>query len=82
MPMYALGIFPLIKSVATPDATQVRYADDSGSGGKLPALFDWWRRLNKLGPAYAYFPNASKSVLYVKPAFYQDALEILQALVL
>ena len=76
MPMYALGVLPLIKSVATPDATQVWYADDSGSGGKLPALFDWWRRLNKLGPAYGYFPNASKSVLYVKPAFYQDALEI------
>ena len=81
MSMYALGILPLIKSVATLDATQAWFADDGGSEGKLLALFDWWQRLNELGPAYGYFPNASKSVLYVKPAYYQDELEILQALV-
>ena len=76
MSMYALGILSLVKSVATPDATQAWFANNDASGGKLLAFFDWWQHLNELGPAYSYFPNASMSVLYVNPAFYQNALEI------
>ena len=76
MLMYALGIVPLIKSIVTRGSTQAWFADDSGSGGKLLALFDCWQYLNELGNAYGYFPNAGKSVLYVKPTFYQDVLEI------
>ena len=65
-----MDILPLIKFVATPSATQSWFADDSGTGGKLLALFDWWKHLDELVPAYGYFPNASKSVLNVKPALY------------
>ena len=46
MPMYALGILPLIKFVATPGATEASFVDDSGSGGKL--LFDWRWSLTSL----------------------------------
>ena len=33
MPMYALGVVPLIHSVTTPGAVQAWYVDDSAAGG-------------------------------------------------
>ena len=46
---------------------QVWYADDSSAAGKLLEMRKWWDTLCKEGPAYGYFPLASKTVLIVKP---------------
>ena len=35
MPLYALGVLPLIKGVATDGTVQLWYADDSAAGAKL-----------------------------------------------
>ena len=35
MPMYALGVLPLLRSVATPGSRQCWYADDASAGGKF-----------------------------------------------
>ena len=42
MPLYALGVLPLLKSVATACTVQAWFADDSGAGGKLALLRSWW----------------------------------------
>ena len=67
MPLYALAMVPLIRRIATEGAVQSWYADDSTAGGKLVKLRDWWTALTDHGPSFGYFPNASKSVLLVKP---------------
>ena len=66
MPMYALGVLPLVRSVATPGAHQCWYADDASAGDKLASVHKWWDRLVTDGPVYDYFTNPSKSVLLVK----------------
>ena len=71
MPMYALGVIPLVRRVATPGTRQSWYADDSSAGGGLNPLRQWWDRLVGDGPAFGYFINPSKSVLVVK----RDKLE-------
>ena len=76
MAMYAIGIAPLMKSVATEGAVQSWYADDAGSGGKLLRVRKWWDRLVGKGPQYGYFPNPSKSILVVKPQFLDEAIRI------
>ena len=71
LPMYALGVLPLVRRVATPGTRQSWYADDSSLGGGLEPLRQWWDRLVGDGPAFGYFINPSKSVLVVK----RDKLE-------
>ena len=34
--------------------------------GKLQQLRRWWDKLNEVGPAFGYFPNATKTWLVVK----------------
>ena len=53
MAVYAIGITPLI--------------DDCTGCSTLQDQSQWWSKLNELGPQYGYFPNASTSVLLVKP---------------
>ena len=65
MPMYALGILPLIQRLSTA-AKQVWFADDGTAGGKLDQIRLWWSLLNTIGPEYGYNPNAAKSWLIVK----------------
>jgi len=59
MPLYAIGILPLLQSVTTEGAIQEWYADDSAAGGKVSKLRQWWDRLSEKGPFYGYFPNPS-----------------------
>ena len=73
MPLYALGVLPLLKSVATAGTVQAWFADDSGAGGKLAPLRSWWSSLTDQGPSYGYHLNLSKSVLLVKPGCYDRA---------
>ena len=45
MPMYALGILPLIQRLS-PAAKQVWFEDDGTAGGKLDQIRLWWSLLN------------------------------------
>ena len=46
---------------------QVWYADDETAAGSLTNLLTWWQNLTDLGPKFGYSPNATKSILLVKP---------------
>ena len=72
MPMYALGILPLIQRLSTA-AKQVWFADDGTAGGKLDQIRLWWSLLNTIGPEYGYNPNAAKSWLIVKEEHFEAA---------
>ena len=66
MPMYALGILPLIRALSAEGTIQMWFADDSSAGGRVQRLRAWWDILRQKGPAYGYAANAEKSVLVVK----------------
>ena len=76
MSFYALGVRPLINSLANAvdkeNCKQAWYADDSSATGKLSEVKKWWQNLNSLGPKFGYFPKASKSILILKD---EDLLE-------
>ena len=76
MPLYALGVLPLLRSVATEGTVQAWFADDSSAGGKLVKVRAWWDALTTKGPLYGYHLNPSKSVLLVKPAVLGLAQEL------
>ena len=73
MPLYAIGILPLIKTVIQKLADRnmqvkmVAYADDITGAGKLLELKVWWSTLSHYGPFLGYHVNAGKSWLIVKP---------------
>ena len=75
MAMYGLAVIPLIKKLAS-EAKQVWYADDATGGGKLQQLRRWWDKLNEVGPAFGYFPNATKTWLVVKETELAAAQEL------
>ena len=52
------------------------YADDATGGGKLQQLRRWWDKLNEVGPAFGYFPNATKTWLVVKETELAAAQEL------
>ena len=56
MPMYALGILPLIDRVSG-DLMQVWYADGATACGGLSEIRLWWDRLLQFGPDFGYFPR-------------------------
>ena len=67
MAIYAIATIPLLRKAETPSTTQVWFADDTTSGGKLGGLRHWWDILATHGPRYGYDINAEKSWLIVKP---------------
>ena len=75
MPMYAIGILPLINQLQSTDAKQVWFADDTMAGGCLEQLHEWWVKLNNLGTALGYFVNPSKTWLIVKEEHLSTAAE-------
>ena len=74
MPVYAIGITPLLSLInATGNTLETEhkvkhaaFADDLGGTGKLQQLREWWDKIVKFGPLLGYYPNASKSWLIVK----------------
>ena len=60
MPMYALGVLPLIHQLDAITVKQIWYADDAC------VLKTWYDDLVSLGPSYGYFINASKCFLLLK----------------
>ena len=76
MTMFALATVPLIQAVKTSETIQSWFADDAASGGRLRRLRAWWDTLVQKGPAFGYHPNSIKTVLVVKPAKHQEAVEV------
>jgi len=73
MPMYALGVVPLIQKLAGIDVSQMLYADDALAGGSLRSLRAWWDHLVCLGSDYRYFSNGVKTCLIAKPQYLRKA---------
>ena len=79
MAMYSLGTLPLIqRSNPSNLIHQVWYADHGTAAGSLNNLLKWWQNFTDLGPKFGYYiyPNATKSILLVKP----DNLSVAQQL--
>ena len=78
MAMYAMGMMKLqdIIRYENTNVKQVAYADDLTGVGKTSDLKKWWDLVTKHGPEIGYLPNATKSVLIVKPAAFESAKEI------
>ena len=77
MAMYALGLSVLQDEIrySKTQVKQVAYADDLSGAGKISDLREWWDTVNTTGPEIGYIPNATKSVLIVKPEHYDHAAE-------
>ena len=74
MAMYILGVMLLIHRL-NHLARQLWLADDA----YLTDLMAWWKKLNQLGPAFWYYPNASKTWLVVKEEHLELAQELFAA---
>ncbi|XP_076045374.1 uncharacterized protein LOC143027751 [Oratosquilla oratoria] len=75
MAMYALGLMHLQQKIQYEDTRvkQVAYADDLTGAGKVADLKKWWDLVLAHGPGLGYIPNAKKSVLIVKPEYFDNA---------
>ena len=76
MPMYALGVIPLISALSMENVQQVWYADDATACGKLAGVRDWWESLVSSGPDFGYFPKPSKTCLIVKEACFDEVVSL------
>ena len=76
MAIFAIAIRPLIDRLAAAKATQVWFADDAASGGKLRVIRMWWDMLVRYGPLFGYYVNAIKSWLLVKTDSLEEATTI------
>ena len=72
MPMYAIGIIPVIRQMMGM-ARQVWYADDAAAGGSLLQLKNWWSGLLSSSSHFGYHVNAAKTWLVVKPEYLASA---------
>ena len=61
MPMYALGVVPLINSLSADFVSQVWYADDTTACRCLSDVRHWWDQHVFTGLAYGYFLNPPDS---------------------
>jgi hypothetical protein len=75
MPMYGLATIPLIRKLDGL-CTQVWYADDSAASGTIEQLHAWWDKLVKLGPAFGYFPNPTKTWIITKEDHHEKAITL------
>ena len=76
MAIFAIAVRPLIDRLMMAQETQLWFADDAASGGKLQALRRWWDALLRFGPLFGYHGNVSKSWLLVKPQNLREATTI------
>ena len=76
MPLYAIGILPLIQATDTDGARQLLYADDSSADVWLRCLHTWLDSLMYRGPDFGYHLNAAKFVLVVKLHWLEEATRI------
>ena len=78
MPIYAIGITPLLSEIKEPNSnvTQAAFADDLDGVGKLQQLLTWWNNIVEYGPLLGYYPRADKSWLVVKEYLFEEAIEV------
>jgi hypothetical protein len=78
MPVYAIGITPLLEVIKSEDARikHVAFADDLSGAGNLTHLRTWWDNIATLGPKLGYYPNALKSWLVVKSEAEDEAQQV------
>ena len=82
MPMYAIGIIPLMRvAKAKVQSTscsikQVAFADDLTGAGDIHSLKVWWDTINEDGFFMGYFAKPTKSWLIVKPEYVLHAQQI------
>jgi hypothetical protein len=74
---YGIGVLPLIRRLKRnhPRLFQPWYADDAGAGGTFDDIRAMFEELQRIGPAYGYFPEPTKSILVVPPAMVDLATE-------
>ena len=58
------------------EVKQVWYADDASASGGLASVHSWWDKLSRIGPAFGYFANASKTWLVTKEEHLDRAKEV------
>ena len=84
MLVYAIATIPLIlHTVSTIEGNSMNtktagYADDIFGGGTIEGLKCMWDSIEKWGPEYGYFQQASKSWLIVKPQYVVKARKIFE----
>ncbi|KAG0706012.1 hypothetical protein GWK47_002703 [Chionoecetes opilio] len=76
--MYALGLSVLQDEISYEKilVKQVAYTDDLTGAGKISDLKKWWTLVKKNGPTIGYTPNATKSILIVKPEHYENGVRL------
>ena len=77
MPVYAIGIIPIIEAIKSDNRVKhVTFADDLSGAGNLASLRRWWDNLAEVGPKLGYHPKASKSWPVVKPEVEDDVQQV------
>ena len=82
MPVYAVGIIPLMLEAAEPTdnriekARQSAFADDLAAAGTMSELKKWWDIVVEYGPYIGYYAKAEKSWLIVKPEHEEEAKRV------
>ncbi|KAG0699952.1 hypothetical protein GWK47_025725 [Chionoecetes opilio] len=78
MAMYALGL-SVLQDVISFEKTQVKqvaYLDDLTGAGNIKDLKKWRTLVKENGPTIGYTPNATKSILIVKPEHYDNGVRL------
>ena len=79
MPVYAIGVTPLLDYIKPRNGASTRhaaFADDFAGAGDLRAVREWWDLVVEHGPKLGYYPNAEKSWLIIKPDRNEEAKEL------
>ena len=75
MPFYAIATVPLISKLSD-SVDQTWYANDGAATGKLSCLRSWWDDIEKHGPSFGYYANASKTWLVTKSDYFNEAKSV------
>ena len=84
MPIYAIGIIPLMTTIialvntSNEQVKHAAFADDLTGAGTINALKIWWESIIEVGPLLGYTANASKSWIIVKVEYLKFAQQIFQ----
>jgi hypothetical protein len=62
---YGIGFLRIIQKLKEefPDVMQHWYVDDAGAAAKFSRIKQHFKRLQKIGPSFGYFPDPSKIII-------------------
>ena len=69
----AIATLPLIEQTQLNSIKQLWYADDASAIGSLPSFLLWFKKLQRVGPSFGYFPEPSKCSFIVKVSMVDHA---------